>query len=491
MHESDLAESVETALQPSRRKWLWRAAVLVLVLLVLAVIPGYRYVAARRHLQEAFDRADRLDPGWSLMELDAQRRHLPDEENGADLITAAQRWLPRDWPSWENVIVPSGVPTEKQRHLLALGDTFHQQPSPVRLTPAQVAALREELDRAAKALAEARKLVGTPWGRHPVTYTPDWIGTLYPTVQETRNTSRLLAYAALLRAHDGDLAGALADCLAIRNAGRSVGDEPGFIGQFVRKSCDGVAVQTLERILAQGQAAEADLASLQRHLEDEEAQPLFLIAARGERAGMDLLLAGLEKGNLPVSYVDGLGQDALNPLESVRLRLPGSLMDDRASLLEWMTELVEIAKLPAEEQRLRIEQLEAGRPSQHGLVRLMALDVRKVAQRFQRNQAGLRCAVSALAVERYWLRHRRWPENLEALAPDLLRVVPGDPFDGKPLRYSRLADGVVIYSVGPDGKDDGGNLSRSDQPADGTDVGFRLWDVTARRRPAPEDKQAK
>jgi hypothetical protein len=48
-----------------------------------------------------------------------------------------------------------------------------------------------------------------------------------------------------------------------------------------------------------------------------------------------------------------------------------------------------------------------------------------------------------------------------------------------------LSDGIVIYSVGDDGADDGGTLADGSEPQDGTDIGFRLWDVP-RRRQEPE-----
>jgi hypothetical protein len=64
----------------------------------------------------------------------------------------------------------------------------------------------------------------------------------------------------------------------------------------------------------------------------------------------------------------------------------------------------------------------------------------------------------------------------------LLRVVPTDPYDGRPLRLKRLPDGLVIYSVGADRTDNGGNLSLNPFSPD-VDLGFRLWDVPARRQP--------
>ncbi|HYT62086.1 MAG TPA: hypothetical protein VEL06_18040 [Haliangiales bacterium] len=37
-----------------------------------------------------------------------------------------------------------------------------------------------------------------------------------------------------------------------------------------------------------------------------------------------------------------------------------------------------------------------------------------------------------------------------------LPAVPLDPFDGAPLRYKQLSKGCVVYSIGPDGRDNGG-----------------------------------
>jgi hypothetical protein len=89
-----------------------------------------------------------------------------------------------------------------------------------------------------------------------------------------------------------------------------------------------------------------------------------------------------------------------------------------------------------------------------------------------------------VAAERYRKEHGRWPENMAALVTaGLLKEVPTDPFDGQPLRWRRLPKGIVVYSVGPDGKDNGGNINRANPVAVGTDLGFQLWDVAHRRQP--------
>jgi hypothetical protein len=74
-----------------------------------------------------------------------------------------------------------------------------------------------------------------------------------------------------------------------------------------------------------------------------------------------------------------------------------------------------------------------------------------------RVQATIDQAVVACALERYRLAKGQYPETLDALTPPFLDKVPPDVMDGKPMRYRREADGTyVLYSIGLNGKDDGG-----------------------------------
>lgn len=69
-----------------------------------------------------------------------------------------------------------------------------------------------------------------------------------------------------------------------------------------------------------------------------------------------------------------------------------------------------------------------------------------------------RVVVTAVALKRYQMKHGKFPETLNELVPEFTRSVPIDPYDGKPLRYHPSADETyLLYSVGDDGKDDGGD----------------------------------
>ena len=106
-------------------------------------------------------------------------------------------------------------------------------------------------------------------------------------------------------------------------------------------------------------------------------------------------------------------------------------------------------------------------------------------------QARLRCAIAAVAAERYRLKHEKiWPGRLDDLVKDgLLKEVPKDPYDGKTLRFKRTPTGLIVYSVGPDLIDNGGKLGRATPRAPGTDIGFELWEHRSRAAPVDEESR--
>ena len=91
---------------------------------------------------------------------------------------------------------------------------------------------------------------------------------------------------------------------------------------------------------------------------------------------------------------------------------------------------------------------------------------------------------------RYHQERGEWPDRLDALAPGYLHAVPLDPFDGQPLRYKRVADGVVVSSITPDPSTTVDRFGRTHWGNDGgnrgTPYAFRLWDPAQRRQPAAE-----
>jgi hypothetical protein len=249
---------------------------------------------------------------------------------------------------------------------------------------------------------------------------------------------------------------------------------------LVRVAVQGSMIAELERVLAQGELAEADLTDLQDRLEREASEPLFRIAMRGERAIIHGLFDQLEHNLTARQLQRGMGM--------VQRGLPGfewagkaGLKYNHAAALRFLSRQIEIADLPAQEWMPRWKQLEQETEKKPWLVRLLAKGLPRNSDIYVLNQAKLRCAAAALAMERFRVAKCRWPHTLAELTPQFLKEVPLDPYDGQPLRLVRKQGRMVIYTLGADGQDNGGNLE--EKPLEpGSDTGFRLWDVDQRRR---------
>jgi len=73
-----------------------------------------------------------------------------------------------------------------------------------------------------------------------------------------------------------------------------------------------------------------------------------------------------------------------------------------------------------------------------------------------RDDAMRRLLMTEAALRLFRSEHGRWPASLNELVPGLLSKVPPDPFSDRPLVYRRTDVGYLLYSVGGNGVDDGG-----------------------------------
>ena len=94
------------------------------------------------------------------------------------------------------------------------------------------------------------------------------------------------------------------------------------------------------------------------------------------------------------------------------------------------------------------------------LITLLVPAVRKVQQAYDRDQQVQQNVRIAFALAAYHHDHGRYPAQLDDLAPMYLAAVPDDLFSGKPLVYRPTEKGYLFYSVGVNGKDEGGRSRR-------------------------------
>jgi hypothetical protein len=285
--------------------------------------------------------------------------------------------------------------------------------------------------------------------------------------------------------------GAAESCQALLNATHSINDHPTMIMQLVRMTGQEVSVRAIERLLGQGTASEKQLAQLQTLLEREAADELLYHAMRGERAGGHQVYTLLQTGKMaPSELLKSLVPNGDDPPDWLIDSLGKVLMRGYAEQLQMYNDHVAASKLPVEKQLKAFQKIDqqlrqyAGQvPARYTLMKLMMPATLKVAERHQHSQASLRCAITAVAAERYRIAHKRWPASAEDLVKGkLLKEVFKDPYDGEPLRW-RHTTGATVYSVGPDKIDNGGKFDRNNWRAVGTDIGFELWEPRFRHVP--------
>ena len=108
-------------------------------------------------------------------------------------------------------------------------------------------------------------------------------------------------------------------------------------------------------------------------------------------------------------------------------------------------------------------------------------------QQSGRRVASVRATECLIVMRRWQLMHRGLPRALLVAAREAgLKAVPIDPYDGRPMRVAVVEGQSAVYSIGKDGRDDGGRKdSRYDtQPGD---LIYRLPPLEQPRRTSPAD----
>lgn len=462
----------------STRRWLRRVLILGTIgVVVVGAFVGrqlYRRYADQRALQKTIADLEAHSPRWRLEDIEADRVAIPDAENSATVIRAAHAHIRQ----------PASPPADDSIDLL------HLDPAAA-LTDEQMRAVIDLVESAEAAIAPALRLEQFLRGRHPITHSPDGASTLLPHIGDIDIVHKRVLYPLLLmHLHEGDAAAAVRDWVCIAHLGRSFGDEPYGVSQAMRATWVGQAVRDLERLLGQAVVTDADLARIQATLAEDAAYDPWPVFVRSERALWHRLMTAIQSGMFPASVVrqfwaDDSGRPRRTRVEEamdwINDRLPPDYSGPHAWTLDCITRLLaETADLPWHERTGAVAA--AHRRAAADAARL---DYRQALTKFQRNHALVRCALIAVAAERHRLKHDVWPASLADLVPAFLPESPADPFDGRPLRYRRLADGIVVYSVGPDGVDDGGQVNAASGQPPMADVGVRLWDFNRRRQPPP------
>lgn len=286
---------------------------------------------------------------------------------------------------------------------------------------------------------------------------------LLPAFGRAKALCQFLRFHAAAELAAGNPAEALADVRVGLRLDEALRGQPLLISQLVRIACHHILLNMVWEGLAQGQWGETELVELQKLLGPLDFIGDYQWSMRGERAFGNYSLDQLRRGTYPYAKTDP-NDPAAGLMRLVRLSPTGLLyqnqicasrisqdhilpMSDPASRRFHINPSTSIKDLP-----------EFRRTTPYNALAVMLIPaIEKAAHKYAQSQVLLDQCRYALALERFRNAQHRYPEKLDELVPQFLPALVNDPMDGQPYRYRRTPEGrYLIYSVGLNGKDDGG-----------------------------------
>jgi hypothetical protein len=330
-----------------------------------------------------------------------------------------------------------------------------------------------------------------PYTRFPVHW-DEGFSALLPHLAKFKSLSRFASIRAQARLAAGDVAGAFADAQCGFRLAGALREEPFLISQLVRFAQEAIAAQTVWHGIAAHRWADAQLQEFQRHLSQADYLRDLAMALEGERSGslsvMDRWATSARQLREEASAL-GITDSADIP-QGIAASSAGTPMFPRGWIRQNQAALATGLQLRIEQTRrlatnahaqgfadaLREFNADAdgeralisARTSPYNIfVKLLLPALDKAMLKGARANQTARMAAAGCALERHRLKHGSYPESLAALVPEFVPEIPRDLMDGQPLRYARTDEGLFrLWSVGDDGKDNGGKRAANNQVVD-------------------------
>ena len=355
-------------------------------------------------------------------------------------------------------------------------------------------------------IEELREASRLPGSRFPLNYdseSPSAI--LLPHLAALKRCSQTLQLRSLAELQNGQPENALADVKLGLQLADKIHTEPFLISHLVRIAMVNLMLQTVYEGLAEHQWSDAQLVALDAELAKLDFAADYKLSMRGELGCQGGEMDRLRRHPEQMQDLGGMSDGGGN---NSKLSLPGGLMGHliptgwfyqnqfrcARMMVDYYLPLADVSQgtfSPALARRgdaALTAEIKSASPF-NMLEKLMLPALGNAAKKFAAGQNSGNLARVAIALERYRLAHGAYPESLDALAPQFVAKLPHDIINGQPLHYRRdppspgsgAASGhFVLYSVGWNETDDGGEVGFKKDGAVDINTGDWVWRYPAR-----------
>ena len=314
------------------------------------------------------------------------------------------------------------------------------------------------------------------------------IGILMPNLSDFRRLAFNLRLRARLRAEQGRYQDASDDVKSCYRFGQHLKGDKVLIEQLVGIGIEALSVQTIRDILGEYEIESKVLADLQDSFEQIVAGENFVLSFKAEKL---CVYGEIQRCFTEDRFGGGhLDLSRINWISSLTGDYQNDVIDVKTifSPQQWPRALKVLFAHPDKEKtretadcfydfwtklylktpcQIKAEGIDAEKEALEiieGNVFLQILtrfDWTRVNQIVRRNKTDVRATVAVLAILRYSKDKGSFPEDLEQLiSAGYLMQPPDDVFSVKPLVYRKTDDDFILYSVGPNFTDEGGEYSR-------------------------------
>jgi len=329
-------------------------------------------------------------------------------------------------------------------------------------------------------LAEVRLAAEQPirlYGADPVAYLTNFPNVpIFPFV-ELRNAAQLLYTDGIEALHAGDLTRAREDHHTMIQLTEFNREDPMLVAAMIRVAITGLSLQLTWQALQHEDWMETDLAAMQHDWERVDLMEAVEAGFTGERAAREVAFTLTRQRGMGWLNRSLRGSTPPTPWERAT-QLFGTMFwnadEDELFALRHLQAMIEstravrtgspwsvvggVIQSQQSAQMKVLDKVTGLDRFRYMLSRVMLPNFSKAVQTTIRNETQRRLTITVIALKRFQLKHEHLPENLGELVPDFLASIPIDLMNAEPFRYRREGDtGFVLYSVGEDGKDDGGD----------------------------------
>jgi hypothetical protein len=427
--------------------------IIAVILVVLSLIYAIAVGVSAAKLNRVY--ADLRKDGRPMRQADVIPLIVPDEENAALLYESAALLL-KAQPAPEGNLL---------EYLGGLSGEFIKDT----LDPDKLAELQQLIEQ--DVVTQALSIVEQGTQRPSCWFDRDYkdgIYTLLPNLPNIRDLSRILSAKARLEARAGNLDNAWKMVHTQLKLADAMQNEPIIVFQLVRIAIIRMACRTIQELCAIAPPNDQLHRSTQELLADFDDIAPMVRAIDGER-----LILGEWAFNLPKNELYKVSSENEPPegISSIIYRLlvlrttfKPLFLADRAAYMRLMHKSVELMVDPYSRENANIIENEVQK-HHHMLTSMLIPAIFRIKEIHCEMTAELRIAQAGLTLLQHKQSRGGFPETLEAFKLQNIN----DPFSEQPLHYKPQGQGFILYSIGPDQKDNGGSPRQKKQKDD--------WDI--------------